>query len=200
MDWSHTSLGGLLRHQIEVELLSTLVVLDELGVNNTTWLRILSFTVPSSNKHSLVDSLVDDYQSDGWWTTDLVVEWLESFLELANFLINDLVSHLSANTIPIDNNLSWLFSMITLEGFDCLDQAAIEILLYKFLVLGLDDDVRVVRGLMLICRSAKSNDTLLSSVTHINSNNHDLLLVHELRHFHSERLSSNFRVNLLHDV
>lgn len=151
MDWSHASLSGLLRDQIEVKLLSALVVLDELGVNNTTRLRILSLTVPSGNKHSLVDSLVDDYQSNGRWTTDLVIQRLESLLELTNFLVNDLVAHLCTDTIPIDNNLGWPFTIVVvLESLDGLDQAAIKVLLHKFLVLGLNDDVRVVRGLMCV--------------------------------------------------
>lgn len=184
MDWSHTTLSGLLRDQIEVKLLSALVVLDELGVNYTTRLRIFSFTVPSSNKHSLVDSLVDNYQSDWWWTTDLVIQRLEGLLELSNFLVNDLVAHLCTHTIPIDNNLGWSFTVVVvLEGLDSLDQAAIKVLLHKLLVLSLDDDVRVVRGLMLVGRGNESNYTLLSSVTHINSNDHDLFLVHKLRQF-----------------
>jgi len=53
---------------------------------------------------------------------------------------------------------------------------------------------------MLVCRSHKSNNTLLSSMADIDSNDHDLFLVHELWQLHSERLSSNLRVNLLHDV
>ena len=61
VNWSHTTLSGLLRYQVEVELLGTIVVLDQLGVDDTTWLRIISLSVSPSNKHSLVDSFVDNY-------------------------------------------------------------------------------------------------------------------------------------------
>lgn len=112
MNWGDTSLSGLLWNQIEVELLSSVVVLYELGVNDTTWLRVVSLSVPTSNEHSLVDSLVDNDQSDWWWAADLIVERFESFLELSNFLLNNLVSHLSTDTIPVDNNLGWLFTIM----------------------------------------------------------------------------------------
>ena len=112
MNWGDTSLSGLLWNQIEVELLSSVVVLYELGVNDTTWLRVVSLSVPTSNEYSLVDSLVDNDQSDWWWATDLIVERFESFLELSNFLLNNLVSHLSTDTIPVDNNLGWLFTIM----------------------------------------------------------------------------------------
>jgi len=130
MNWGDTSLSGLLWNQIEVELISSIVVLDELGVNNTSWLRILSFSISTCNKHSLVDSFVHNDQSDWRWSTDLVVERFESFFELANFLLNNLVSHLSTDTIPVDNNLGWLLSIVVVgELFDSLDQATIKILL-----------------------------------------------------------------------
>ena len=141
MNWSHTTLSGLLRYQVEVELLGTIVVLDQLGVDDTTWLRIISLSVSTSNKHSLVDSFVDNYESDWRWATNLVVEWLKSFLELTNLLFNDLVSHLGTYSISIDDDLGRLLSYIFLEVFDSLDQAFVKILLDKLLILRLDDHV-----------------------------------------------------------
>jgi hypothetical protein len=111
----------LLRDQVKIELLRSLVVLDELLVDDASWLRVLSLTVPSSNKHSLVDSLVDDDQSDWRNTRNLVVERLECLLELTNLLVNNLASHLSSDTIPVDNNLGWLLPLVVvLEGLDGL--------------------------------------------------------------------------------
>ena len=112
MNWSNTSLSGLLWHQVEVELLITIVVLDQLRVDDASRLRVVSLTISTSDEHSLVDSLVHDNKSDWRWTTDLVVEWLEGFLELSNLLLNDLVSHLGTDSISVDEDFGWLRSIV----------------------------------------------------------------------------------------
>ena len=142
MNWSDASLGSLLWHQVEVELLVTLVILDQLRVDDASWLRVISLTISSCDEHSLVDSFVHDNKSDWRWATDLIVEWLEGLLELSNLLLNDLVSHLCSNSISVDEDLSWLLTFVVVgKAFDCFDQASVEIFLDKLLVLGLDDDV-----------------------------------------------------------
>jgi hypothetical protein len=201
MNWSDTSLSGLLWHQVEVELLIAIVVLDKLRVDDASWLRVVGLTISASNEHSLVDSLVHDNKSDWRWATDLVVEWSESFLELSDLLLNDLVSHLSTNSISVDQDLGWLFTFVVqLKAFNGFNQASVEVFFDKLLVLGLDDDVRVISGLVGICGGNKSNDTLLTCVTNIDTDDHDLFLDHKLWPFHSQGLSSKLGVDLLHDI
>ena len=48
--------------------------------------------------------------------------------------------------------------MITLEFFDGVQEASVQIFLDKFLTLWLDDDIGIVFGLMLVVRSTESND------------------------------------------
>lgn len=66
MDWGHTSLSGLLGYQEEVEALVALAVLDEVGVDDGSWLRVEGLSELVLAEHSLVDSLVDDDKGDRW--------------------------------------------------------------------------------------------------------------------------------------
>ena len=116
MNRSHTTLSCLLRNQEEVEALIAFAVFYESSINDGSRLRIHSVSTSSICKHPLVDSLVHNYQSDWRWTTQLVVDWSESFLELSNLFLNDLVSHLFSNTVSVDDKLGWRMTiMIVLE-------------------------------------------------------------------------------------
>lgn len=202
VNWSDATLRGLLWNQEEVKSLGSLVVLDEVLVNDTTrWWVFGGSTVSTSHEHSLVDPLVDHGQGDGRRAADLVVQGLEGLLELAHLLVDDLLSHLVTDTISVDDDLSWsLTLMAVLELLNGSDKASIEILLNQLLVLLLDDNVREVLGLMWVGSGAEAHDTLLSRVADIDSNDHDLFLVHELGPLHSQALTAHLRVDLLHDV
>ena len=202
MDWGHASLGGLLRHKEEVEALDASVVLDEVVVDDAAWWRVLSSaTVSTHDEHPLIDPLVDDCESNWWWSTHLVVQRLESFLELTNLALNDLVSHLIANTVSVDDELGGHLTLVAiLELLDGSDEASIKVLLHELLILWLNDDVRVILGMVRISGGAKADDTLLTCVAHVDANHHHLLTVHKSRPLHPQRLSTELGVDLLHDV
>ena len=82
MRGSNTALGDGLRNQEEVKAVRILMVLDELGVNDTTWLWVTGPAIRALDEHPLVDPLVDDDKSDWWNATDLVVVGLQGLLEL----------------------------------------------------------------------------------------------------------------------
>jgi len=198
---SDATLRGLLWNQEEVKSL-IFVILDELLVNDAAGWRVLDgSSIPASHEHSLVDPLVDHGQSDGRSAAHLVVQGLQGLLELTDLLGDDLVSHLVTHTISVDDDLGWsLALMAVLELLNGGDQASIEIILDQLLVLGLDDDVRVVLSLVRIGSSAESNDTFLSCMAHIDSDDHDSFGVHECWPLHPETLTTHLGVNLLHDV
>ena len=116
MNRSNTTLSCHLRNQEEVEALVAFAVLDESSINDGSRFWILSISISSISEHSLVDPLVHNYQGNWRWSTYLIVDWFESFLELSDFFFNDLVSHLLSNTVSVDDKLGWrLTIMIFLE-------------------------------------------------------------------------------------
>lgn len=116
MDWGHTSLSGLLRHKEKVKFFVTVAVLNKVGIDDWARWWIITLAISSLNEHSLVDPLVDNDESDWRRSTNLVIERLESFLELSDLFINDLFSHLLSNSISIDDQFGRSFTtMIGLE-------------------------------------------------------------------------------------
>jgi hypothetical protein len=146
MSWSYASLGGLLGNKEEVEALVVILVFNKLAINDTTRLRIRRLAISVLDEHSLVDSFVDNYKSDGR-LRELVVKWLDSFFELSDLLSNDLVSHLLSNSVSVDDDLRREGSLVFVgKGFDSTNQASVKILFDNLLVFLLDDDVGEVRG------------------------------------------------------
>lgn len=139
-------MGGLLRNKEEVEALVVILVFNKLAINDTTWLRIRRLAISVLDEHSLVDSFVDNDKSDGR-LRELVVKWLDSFSELMDLLLNDLVSHLLSNSVSVDDDLRRVGSLVFVgKGLDSTDQASVKILFDNLLVFLLDDDVGEVRG------------------------------------------------------
>lgn len=104
-----------MRNKEEVEALVVLTVLNEVGVDDTTWWWVLNgLAISALDEHSLVDSLVDNHESDGRDASQLVVNRFESFLELRDFLQNNLVSHSFSNSISVDDDLAWEVSAVLL--------------------------------------------------------------------------------------
>lgn len=199
MNWSDASLSGQLRDQEEVEALVAIIVLDKVGIDDRSWLRIDCSPIFLA-EHPLVDPLVDDDKGDWRRSRRLVVKRFQSILELLDLFGNDLISLLLTNTISVDQELVWQFTtMFDLEGLDGAEDASIKLYFDKLLTLWVDDHVTVVFGLSLIGGGSETDHRLLSSMADIDTNDHDLLL-HELWPFHSKGLTSHLGVDLLHDV
>ena len=200
MGGSDTTLCGLLWYQEEVKALVVVLVLHKLAVDDTTRLWVWGFSIAVLNEHSLVDPFVDHDKGDGWhWK--LVVERLNCLLELGDFLGNDLVSHLLSHSVSVDDDFGRLHSLVVVCILpDGVHQTSIKVFFDNFLILFLDNDVGEVRGALSISWGRKTNNRLLSCMTHIDTNDHDSLLLHELREFDPDGLTTNFRVDLLHDI
>ena len=96
------------------------------------------------NEDSLVNSLVHNNQSNVWDRAESVVEWLKSFLELLDLTCNDLVSHGFTDSISVDDDLVWIRPIVSLGiSLDSISDASVQILLDKFLILGLNYNVAV---------------------------------------------------------
>jgi len=118
MGWSDASLGCLLWDEEEVEALVVLLILNKVGVNDTAWRWVFdcgsAVTTLTLDEHPLVDSLVDNDKSDWRNTSELVVEWLENFFELRDFLLDDLVSHSFSDSVSVDDDLAWKVASVFL--------------------------------------------------------------------------------------
>lgn len=161
MSRSDASLGCLLRHEEKVEADVVLLVLDQALIDDATWWRVADIIASfwSLDEHALVDSLVHDYQSDGRNRADLVVEWLENLLELADFTLDDLVSHAFADSISVDNDSIGIGATMVLGKRNAgLLHALIEISLDKFLPLLLDDESGEVLGKIRVDGCSEADD------------------------------------------
>lgn len=76
-------MGGLLWNKEEVEALVVLLVLNKVSINDTAWWRVLDrLTIRALDEHSLVDSFVDDHQSNWRNTCESIIDRLEGLFEL----------------------------------------------------------------------------------------------------------------------
>lgn len=191
----------LLRDQEEVETLIGVLILDKLGVNDTSrWWILHCLSVSALDEHPLVDSLVHDDESD-LRRVHLVVERLDSFLELLYLFVNDLRELSFTNSVSVDDDLVWQRSIVLgRETSESVLHALVEVLSDEFLALWLDDDVTVGTCALSVVGGDETNDGLLSSVTDINSDDHNVLLGHESRVLDPNGLSSHLAVDLLHYI
>lgn len=143
MSWRDASLSGLLWNKEEVEALVVLLVLNEVGIDDAAWWRVVDgLTIRAFDEHPLVDPFVDDYQSDWRNTCDGIIDRLEGLFELRDLLFDDLVSLSFANTISVDDYLGGQVALILIgEALDGIDHASVKVLLHDFLILWLNDDV-----------------------------------------------------------
>lgn len=145
------ALGGLLRHQEEVEAFIASLILNETRVDDATWWRVIHLVVSALNEHPLMDPLVHNSKCDCWWMRRLVVERQKSCLKLSNLLSDELVSHLLADSISVDNDLLRPLSVIMLGKFSqSTDQTLVEISFHKLLIFLLNQNVREERSAMLV--------------------------------------------------
>ena len=113
MSWCDASLGGLLWNKEEVEALVVLLVFNEVGIDDAAWWRVVDrLAIRAFDEHPLVDSFVDDDQSNWRNTCDGIIDRLEGLFELRDLLFDDLVSLSFANTISVDDYLGGQVALI----------------------------------------------------------------------------------------
>jgi hypothetical protein len=89
----HATLSSLLRNQIEIILNIGIFILNHIGVDQTTWRRVLEIPVIILNEEPLVDALVHKNDSDVRLLVCLVVEFVHCLLELRDLCLHNLLSH-----------------------------------------------------------------------------------------------------------
>jgi len=98
-----------------------------------------------------------------------------------------LVSHGIADTITVDDEVGRLSSLVVvLEAMDGFADKLLHLVLDNFLALRLDDVLRVVLRHLFVGGSSKSDYGLSASVTDIDTNEHSLDTIHDLRELHSK--------------
>lgn len=108
---------SLLRNQEKVKAL-IISIFDKLGINNSAWRRVYNHTFFSA-EHSLVDSFIDDNQSD-LGRTHLVVLSFESLLNLNDLFFDTVLPLLFTKTISENYDLIRHRSTVSLEVIECL--------------------------------------------------------------------------------
>ena len=195
---SYTTLCCLLRDQEKIITFVRVVVLNKYWVYYCSWFWIQHF-ISFLNKYSLVNSFVN-YNQSNLWDVCRVKMTFQSFFKLRNFILNDLVSHSFSNTVSVNNYLIRIAFFNVFELCKCFDQASIQIFFDNFLVFCLNYHIWIERSTMLVCRSRKSNYWIFALMTYINSNNHYSIFIHKFRKLNSDWLSSNFWIDLLHNI
>lgn len=199
MSWCHTTLGCQLRHKEEIEAFVCFGVLDELGIEASSWLWIFGLITIVIDEHALIDAFVHHNQSDlGCFTiSELLVE---DASELMNLIVDAESSLLGAETITIDEDLIWIRTVDLFELVKGLEVVVIKITLNDLLAFCLVDGVLVELGTLKINRSDEANNRVFACMTNIDSNNHGLGGLHELGKLEVDRNSAKLAVHLLHDV
>lgn len=111
---SHAALGGQLGNQEEVIALVSIAVLNKTQVYDCAWLWVQHLLVVVLDEHSLVDPLVDHDKSDQRWV-HVVESILEDGLELGDLSVDDLLAHLVADTIAVDDDFLRIGADILME-------------------------------------------------------------------------------------
>lgn len=139
----HTTNGRLLWNKEEIIAL-VVGVLDQVGVNDGTWWWVNDLTSVLA-EHPLVDSLVDDNESD-LGRIHLVVQAIESFLDLHDFFFDDVLPLLLTGAISVDYESVWQSTTVHLKIIECFSEALVQIFFDDLLVLWLQNDVGVMTG------------------------------------------------------
>ena len=140
MSWGHATLSSQLGYQEEVVTLVTIHVLNKAIVNDSAWLWVHHLLIIVLDEHSLIDPLVDHDKSNKWWV-HVVESVLEDGSDLRYLGIHDLLAHLVAYTISVDDDLLGVRTDILVEFIKGTVEDTIQVLLDDLLVFGLTDDI-----------------------------------------------------------
>lgn len=103
------------------------------------------------HEESLVDSFVNKNNSDGWLVGHLVVQSLNSLLELLDFELENLLALGITNTVAVDDQVCGELALVVLcEALQGFLEAFLQFVLHHFFALLLNDVVRVVLRHVLV--------------------------------------------------
>jgi hypothetical protein len=98
-----------------------------------------------------------------------------------------LISHGIADTITVDDEVGRLSALVVvLEAMNGFADKLLHLVFDNFLALGLDYVLRVILRHLFVSGSSKSDYRLSTSVTDIDTNEHSLNTIHDLRELHSK--------------
>ena len=90
--------------------------LRETTINDTSTWWIHGFASPFiKHEEALVDPLVHENHSNQGLVSNFVVQLLNSFLELLDLELDDLVTLSISNTVSVDYKICWVFSGMVLS-------------------------------------------------------------------------------------
>ena len=149
-------------------------------IDDATWRRIAQPSRLALHKESLWDALVDNNNSYLRMFV-LLVGHLNCSLQLGDFLRKQLSSLGIADSVSVDNEVSWKLTLVTLlKSFNCRNNQFLHFVLDNLLTLALDQIVAVVLRHFRIYAGCEADDGLRSRVTHIDSNQHSTYGVEHL--------------------
>ena len=142
--------GAGWRHE-KVERLMTVLLTASMFyqtfVNDAARWRVGELALIVSHEKSLVDSFVYHYESHFSSLSILRVKLSDSLLELRDLDLDDHIALCFTHAIPIDHKVRWQLTLMPLsEGFDCLLQCVLQLLVYDLLTSFLHQVVRIVLG------------------------------------------------------
>ena len=211
--WSHTTLGGLLRHQEEVEAsVNHFRLLDEALVHVGALRRVVNkrwgVAVLRLLEEALTHTLVNNDQGH-LGQRDLLLALFEltvllsdDFVELVEFEVDDLLAHGVANTVTVDEDmvghLAAVVRTVALEGaHEVVGQNGARDNLLA--LLGLWGGLGVVLAHVLVVSRTEANCGLLALVAHVDTYKHCLV-----RDFgpeaHAPKIAAELGVHLTDDV
>ena len=198
--WQHTSLRSLLAD--EEEVVGVVVVfssaLDDLGVDDGSRRRIGDVVLTS--EESLVDSLVDDDESDFGRSSS--AELLQDRLQSLQLTAHDLVPLRVTHSISVNDDVVgvvFVLDLVLSQGigvaFLQLHLVFIRNLLSFFLVI----HIGVVFGVVFVESGAEPDDTLVASVAHVHTHQHGAA-VFKLRQLNMVEITSSLGIDLLEQL
>ena len=163
-----------MRNQKEIIVFLLILSLHKTFVNDTSrgWIYHLALFI--CNKEPLANFFIDNNQGYYRSCFCLVVEIIDDFLHLWQFIGEYKSSHWIAYSISVDNDVIWkhLFWVLLCKRFHSILQSHRQVSVDDFLILLLDDSVTVVLAKLLVYGCTKTNNWVSARMTHINSNQH----------------------------
>ena len=175
-------------------------LLNESTVDDAAIGRIHETALLVFHEEALGDPLVHDDQCD-LWVLHLVVELVDSLLELRNLPAEAEVTLCITQAISIDDEVGRVVStVLRSKDFNGILDAFLHLSLDDLLSFLLDNELRVVLAHLSIGRSSNADDRVWSRMADINTNEHVTLCLHDVRELHVVKISSNLTVHLFDHV
>jgi len=202
MSWQHAAHVNLNSAHVEVKL-ALLATGNQVLINDTTGGGILDLTrLRIKHKESLRNSLIYDDHSNLWHLKCLIlIDSPNSILELGDFLLEDLFTLCITDTVSVEYKVGWRSLLVAdSEGLNRLNNRIFHVGKNNFLSLLLNEVLTEVLTHLWVDTGTETNDRSVTSVAHINTEQHSRLAIESFGELESVQISADFAVNLTQDV